>query len=102
MCAYVLNAEDDEGQAEVLRQYLEADGHRAAVVHDGQSALDHALRAAPDLLVLDVMLPVLNGLQVCRRLRQESVALNDMRSKVSMACQRVVGVVERSGGRGPG
>jgi DNA-binding response OmpR family regulator len=72
VCAFVLIAEDDERQAEVLRQYLEADGHRAAVVHDGQSALDQALRAAPDLLVLDVMLPVLNGLQVCRRLRQES------------------------------
>jgi two-component system, OmpR family, response regulator MtrA len=72
VCAYVLIAEDDERQAEVLRQYLEADGHRAAVVHDGQAALDHALRTAPDLLVLDVMLPVLNGLQVCRRLRQES------------------------------
>ncbi|MEV7627778.1 response regulator transcription factor [Actinoplanes sp. NPDC089786] len=72
MCAYVLIAEDNERQAEALRQYLEADGHRAVVVHDGQSALDHALRSAPDLLVLDVMLPVMNGLQVCRRLREGS------------------------------
>ena len=72
MCAYVLIAEDNERQAEALRQYLEADGHRAVVVHDGRSALDHALRSAPDLLVLDVMLPVMNGLQVCRRLREDS------------------------------
>ncbi|MDR7277178.1 response regulator transcription factor [Catenuloplanes atrovinosus] len=72
MGSYVLVAEDDERQAEVLRQYLEADGHRAVVVHDGQAALDHALRHPPDLIVLDVMLPLVSGLQVCRRLRQES------------------------------
>jgi two-component system, OmpR family, response regulator MtrA len=72
VCAYVLVAEDDERQAAVLRQYLEADGHRAVVVHDGAAALDAALRTRPDLIVLDVMLPLLSGLQVCRRLRQES------------------------------
>ncbi|GAB7039231.1 MULTISPECIES: response regulator transcription factor [Catenuloplanes] len=72
MCAYVLVAEDDERQAEVLRQYLEADGHRVGVVHDGRAALDRALRTGPDLIVLDVMLPLVSGLQVCRRLRQES------------------------------
>lgn len=72
VCAYVLVAEDDERQAEVLRQYLEIEGHRAVVVHDGPSALDLALRLEPDLLVLDVMLPGMSGLEVCRRLRQSS------------------------------
>jgi DNA-binding response OmpR family regulator len=70
--AYVLVAEDDETQAEILRQYLELEGYRAEVVHDGRSALDLALRVGPDLLVLDVMLPGLSGLEVCRQLRAES------------------------------
>lgn len=72
MCAQVLVAEDDPRQAEVLRRYLTADGHRAIVVHDGRSALDQARRLRPDLVVLDVMMPGLDGLHVCRTLRRES------------------------------
>jgi DNA-binding response OmpR family regulator len=75
MCAHVLLAEDDERQAEVLRRYLEAEGYVTAVVHDGQAALEHARRRPPDLLVLDVMMPRLDGLDVCRILRQESDVL---------------------------
>jgi two-component system response regulator MtrA len=75
MCAHVLLAEDDERQAEVLRRYLEAEGHEAVVVHDGAAALDAARRLRPDLLVLDVMMPRLDGLHVCRVLRQESDVL---------------------------
>jgi two-component system, OmpR family, response regulator MtrA len=70
--AHILIAEDDTTQADVLRQYVELDGHRAVVVHDGRSALDLALRLEPDLLVLDVMLPGMSGLEVCRRLREQS------------------------------
>jgi DNA-binding response OmpR family regulator len=71
----VLVAEDDVRQAEVLRRYLEADGHATTVVHDGRSALEQARRQPPDLLVLDVMMPGLDGLNVCRTLRQESDVL---------------------------
>jgi DNA-binding response OmpR family regulator len=72
MCAYVLVAEDDERQAEVLRRYLVADGHETTVVHDGVTALHQARSRPPDLLVLDVMMPELDGLDVCRTLRRES------------------------------
>jgi DNA-binding response OmpR family regulator len=72
MCAHVLVADDDPRQAEVVRRYLAADGHEAHVVHDGQAALDAARRLSPDLLVLDVMMPGLDGLLVCRTLRRES------------------------------
>ncbi|RSM71786.1 DNA-binding response regulator [Actinoplanes sp. ATCC 53533] len=75
VCAYVLVAEDDERQAEVLRRYLEADGHQATVVHDGRSALDQVRRRQPELVVLDVMMPRLDGLDVCRILRTESDVL---------------------------
>ncbi|GLY33954.1 response regulator transcription factor [Kineosporia sp. NBRC 101731] len=72
MCAHVLVAEDDHRQAEVLRRYLASEGHSTTLVHDGISALDQARRAAPDVLVLDVMMPGLDGLAVCRALRAES------------------------------
>jgi two-component system response regulator MtrA len=75
MCATVLVADDDPRHAEGIRRYLVADGHETIVVHDGRAALDTARRTRPDLLVLDVMMPGLDGLQVCRILRQESDVL---------------------------
>ncbi|AWS40761.1 response regulator transcription factor [Streptosporangium sp. 'caverna'] len=72
MCAYVLVAEDDLKQAELVRRYLEREGHTVVAVHDGRSALDAVRRRLPDLLVLDVMMPKVDGLDVCRILRAES------------------------------
>lgn len=69
MCAHVLVAEDDEKQAELIRRSLLAEGHTATVVHDGAAALDAARRLRPDLVVLDLMLPVVDGFGVCRALR---------------------------------
>ena len=68
----VLLAEDDEKQAELVRRYLERESHQVVVAHDGQRALDAVRRLRPDLLVLDVMLPEVDGLEVCRIIRQES------------------------------
>jgi two-component system response regulator MtrA len=75
MCAMVLVADDDPRHAEGIRRYLVAAGHQTVVVHDGRAALDLARRERPDLVVLDVMMPGLDGLQVCRALRQESDVL---------------------------
>ncbi|GLU50146.1 response regulator transcription factor [Nocardiopsis ansamitocini] len=72
MCAHVLVAEDDTMQAEVIRRYLEHDGHAVLVVHDGHAAIAAARRHRPDLMVLDVMMPGTDGLEVCRILRAES------------------------------
>ncbi|MBD0734792.1 response regulator transcription factor [Streptomyces sp. CBMA29] len=72
MKARILVAEDDPKQAEVIRRYLEREGHTARLVHDGRAALDEVRRHPPDLLVLDVMMPVVDGLDVCRILRRES------------------------------
>ncbi|MFH8342199.1 response regulator transcription factor [Streptomyces sp. AM6-12] len=76
MCAHVLVAEDDEKQAELIRRSLLAEGHTATVVHDGAAALATARRLRPDLLVLDLMLPVLDGFGVCRELRGEGGELD--------------------------
>ncbi|SEL42627.1 response regulator transcription factor [Nonomuraea pusilla] len=72
MGAYVLVAEDDPKQAELLRRYLEREGYEARVVHDGRSAIDEARQGDPDLVLLDVMMPKVDGLDVCRVLRAES------------------------------
>ncbi|TDD65334.1 response regulator transcription factor [Jiangella aurantiaca] len=72
MGARILVAEDDVKQAELVRRYLEREGHSVVVTHDGRTALDEARRRQPDLLVLDVMMPRVDGLDVCRILRTES------------------------------
>jgi DNA-binding response OmpR family regulator len=71
MGEYVLVAEDDPKQAELVRLYLERDGLEVTVVHDGREALDSAARRRPALIVLDVMMPQIDGLEVCRRLGGE-------------------------------
>lgn len=71
VCAYILVAEDDPKQAELVRRYLRREDHTVQVVGDGRSAIDEVRWNSPDLLVLDVMMPGLDGLDVCRALRRE-------------------------------
>jgi DNA-binding response OmpR family regulator len=72
MTARVLVAEDDPKQATLLRIYLEREGHSVQVVGDGRAAVDRCRAYRPDLIVLDVTMPVMDGLDVCRILRGES------------------------------
>lgn len=65
----VLVVEDDATVAEVVVRYLEREGFEVEAVGDGRAALDRARTALPDAVVLDLMLPGLDGLEVCRRLR---------------------------------
>ncbi|MFE0106879.1 response regulator transcription factor [Streptomyces sp. NPDC059009] len=65
-------AEDDEKQAELVRRYLEREGHSVTVVRDGRAALEQVRHKEPDLLVLDVMMPRADGLDVVRVLRGEA------------------------------
>jgi DNA-binding response OmpR family regulator len=68
----VLVAEDDAKQARLIRLYLEREGYAVQVVADGRSAAERVRSSRPDLAVLDVMMPVMDGLDVCRVLRAES------------------------------
>ena len=72
MSAHVLVAEDVRKHADILRRYLESAGYRTTVAHDGPTALDGARRLQPDLLLLDVMMPGMDGLDLCEVLRRES------------------------------
>jgi DNA-binding response OmpR family regulator len=66
--------EDERELAELVGSYLEHDGFEVSVVHDGLEAVETARRADPDVVVLDLGLPGLDGLEVCRRLRTFSDA----------------------------
>jgi two-component system response regulator MprA len=68
----VLVVEDDESIADVLRRSLRAEGHEVMSAGDGVEALSLSERFVPDLVVLDLGLPRLDGIEVCRRLRAES------------------------------
>jgi len=68
----VLVVEDDRTVAEVVTRYLEREGFAVESVGDGHEALAHADAHLPDLVVLDIMLPGLDGLEVCRRLRSHA------------------------------
>ena len=65
----ILLVDDEPSILELSRLYLERDGFRTQSVQDGQSALEAVSREQPALVVLDVMLPKLDGFEVCRRLR---------------------------------
>jgi len=72
MSARILVADDDPKQAELIRLYLERDGHSVLTVPNGRLALEQCRSRKPDLLVLDVMMPLVDGLDVCRIIRAES------------------------------
>lgn len=67
----VLIVEDDHKTADIVRLYLERDGYDVACSHDGREGLDAVRASPPDLVVLDLLLPGMNGLEVCRALRNE-------------------------------
>jgi two-component system alkaline phosphatase synthesis response regulator PhoP len=68
----VLVVDDEPKLVKVVREYLEHDGYRVVSAGDGREALERFRKERPDLVVLDLMLPELDGLEVCRRLRRES------------------------------
>ena len=67
----VLVVEDEVDLSEVIRDRLLADGHEVLVEHSGVGAMSAVSRRAPDVVLLDWMLPDMDGLAVCRRLRQQ-------------------------------
>jgi two-component system alkaline phosphatase synthesis response regulator PhoP len=68
----VLVVDDDAKTVELVKLYLNRDGYRVLIAVDGIEALRLAREAKPDLIVLDLMLPGMNGIEVCRKLREES------------------------------
>ena len=68
----VLVVDDDEKTVELVKLYLNRDGYKVDTAYNGLDALELARKNHPDLIVLDLMLPGMDGLEVCRTIRQES------------------------------
>jgi two-component system response regulator VicR len=70
--ATILVVDDDREIVKLVALCLKRDGYRVLLAYDGQQAIELARRCQPDLMLLDVLLPCMDGLQVCRVLRAES------------------------------
>ena len=90
--ARVLVVDDDHTVREVVVSYLRASGHEVVEAADGETALKEMRTAPADLVVLDLMLPGIDGLEVCRRLRQTSDVPVIMLTALGSETDRVVGL----------
>jgi two-component system response regulator ResD len=88
----VLVVDDDPTVADVVTRYLEREGFAVESVADGPGALDRAAAGTPALVVLDLMLPGLDGLEVCRRLRQMGPVPIIMLTALGEESDRVTGL----------
>src|SRR5687768_7770806 len=89
---HVLVVDDEARIREVVEYALTREGFRVSVAADGQRALELAEQQRPDLVVLDVMLPELDGLEVCRKLRARSRVPIVFLSARSEEVDRIVGL----------
>jgi len=87
-----LVVEDEESLAAVLGSYLERDGFDAYVVHEGRTAVDVARQFDPDMVVLDLGLPGLDGVEVCRQIRTFSDAYVVMLTARSDEVDKLIGL----------
>jgi DNA-binding response OmpR family regulator len=89
---HILVADDETNLVELVRDYLEREGFTVASAGDGPSAVEAVRTERPDLVVLDLMLPGFDGLEVCRRLRQFSDAYVLMLTARTEEVDRIVGL----------
>lgn len=92
MSPLILVVDDEPKVARLARDYLEKNGFRVLTASDGQSALAMARREKPDLLILDLMLPGMDGREVCRILRRESDVPIIMLTALSEEIDQVTGL----------
>jgi DNA-binding response OmpR family regulator len=88
----ILVVDDEKLIADSLRYSLRKEGYEVVVAHDGQEAIERARREDPDLIVLDLMLPGVDGLEVCRTIRQESIVPIIMLTARGEEMDRVIGL----------
>jgi DNA-binding response OmpR family regulator len=88
----VLVVDDEEPIVELVRGYLEREGWSVTVATDGDAGLQRAIEDRPDVVVLDLMLPGLDGIEVCRRLRAFSDAYVVMLTAKSEEVDKLVGL----------
>lgn len=88
----ILIIEDDANIAELIRLYLEKDGFDVAIASDGKKGLDTFFELSPTLVLLDIMLPVMDGWDVCREIRKKSKTPIIMLTAKSETSDKVLGL----------
>ena len=88
----ILVVDDEEHIRELATLYLEKEGYQVILATDGEEALETVRRSAPDLIVLDVMMPKIDGLEVCRTVRKDSDVPILMLTARSEDIDRIVGL----------
>ncbi len=88
----ILVVDDDLHICELLKLYLENENYTVYVANDGQSAVDIFAAKAPDLVLLDIMLPKMDGWQVCREIRKSSSVPIIMLSAKGETFDKVLGL----------
>ena len=88
----ILIVDDDENIANLISLYLTKECYETRIEHDGQSALDAFKEYAPNLILLDIMLPGLDGYEVCREIRRESKVPIIMLSAKTEVFNKVLGL----------
>src|SRR5436309_13324135 len=90
--ARVLIIEDDPNVAEVVGRYLTREGYEVEIAADGVTGLERALSDPPELVVLDLMLPNLGGLEVCKRIRAAAPVPVIILTALGEEADRIVGL----------
>ena len=88
----ILVADDDLNICELLRLYLEKEGFEVVMAHDGEEAVVRFESEKPSLILLDIMMPKLDGWQVCRQIRQKSDCPIIMLTAKGETCDKVLGL----------
>jgi two-component system, NtrC family, sensor kinase len=73
---YILIVEDSRVQAEILRHILESHGYTTAIAENGRTALELVSRKRPDLIISDVIMPVMNGYELCKEIKRDGTTRN--------------------------
>jgi DNA-binding response OmpR family regulator len=92
VASQILIIEDEKDIVRLLKFNLEKEGYATLAAHDGEAGLDLARKEKPDLILLDLMLPKLDGMQVCRSIRQESQVPIIMLTAKKEEIDRIVGL----------
>ena len=92
MARNILVVEDDRNISELIRMYLEKEGFEVRLAYDGGKAVEEFEREQPDMVLLDIMLPVLDGWQVCARIRARSKTPIIMLTAKSDVTDRITGL----------
>src|SRR5690554_2790949 len=88
----ILVVDDQKEICDLIQDYLEIEGYKVITAYDGEEAIELYRRHQPELIILDVMLPKLDGMEVCRRIRSQSIVPILMLSAKKSDVDKILGL----------